>query len=307
MKVYSDSLSFSKEILPEAGDWTPLEDTEDIEACPKRILFRMSSKGEWHSGRLHWPLCWSCFVIVEKSSFSQYDILIELSRSPARLNDDIICLAGHGRGFHGRKDRPWVTLPGNLHLSLHLAPDAIIENFAGAFMAMTAVSLVQTLDAVEGLKGKAGIKWVNDILIDGAKVAGILTHTQSMDNMVTSAVIGVGINVERIPETGPDRYTGGAASIRSFAPRVNQTLVLKRFLYYMDENYRKVKKGKADVLLEAYRDRSVFLGKEVRVVEDDEDGIGKELARGRLNAVGDNLELYIEGHEKPITSGRLEV
>jgi biotin-(acetyl-CoA carboxylase) ligase len=59
-------------------------------------------------------------------------------------------------------------------------------------------------------------------------------------------------------------------------------------------------------LVEAYRERSVILGRRVVVYEDRLDGTpGAELARGRVTRIGDELELHIAGVAGPISRGRL--
>ncbi|MBN1272336.1 MAG: biotin--[acetyl-CoA-carboxylase] ligase [Candidatus Aminicenantes bacterium] len=310
MKVLTDNTVFAENTAPETVGWRLLTKKEEIPGCPEAVLSRFFSRKRVWVGTLDWPLSWTCFFLVEESSFSQYDSLIELSREHVRMEDGTVCLAGIGRDFHGQKKRPWISLPGNLHLSFYLKPNIILQNFGAAFMILGAASVVQAIDEIEYMRGKAGIKWVNDILVDDAKVAGILTHTQSMEDMVTSAVIGVGINVEQDPSIRSDRFTGKTASLRSLAVRkqdMNMAYVLKKFLYFMDANYQELKKGKVSRLLEFYRSRSVFMGKKVRVVSDKERGREKEIACGRMTGIGENLELYIEGFSKPISSGRIIV
>ena len=61
-------------------------------------------------------------------------------------------------------------------------------------------------------------------------------------------------------------------------------------------------------IVEAYRRRSAILGREVRVFEDaaQEGHPPQLLAEGRVERIGDGLELYLTGSDRPVTRGRLE-
>jgi len=102
----------------------------------------------------------------------------------------------------GRRRRSWHSpAGGNIYLSLGW-------RFAEASVALstlplvTALCLCRALDRA-GLSGH-GIKWPNDVLVDGAKLAGILVETQALGSGPVLAVIGVGLNV-RMPGAEGDR------------------------------------------------------------------------------------------------------
>jgi BirA family biotin operon repressor/biotin-[acetyl-CoA-carboxylase] ligase len=97
--------------------------------------------------------------------------------------------AGRGRG-----DRPWVSVPGNLHASLLIRPDCPPT-------AMPQLSLVAGVAVVDAIRqatggGPAGLrlKWPNDVLIGAAKCAGILSESVARQDAVT-AVVGIGIDL----------------------------------------------------------------------------------------------------------------
>jgi len=104
----------------------------------------------------------------------------------------------------GRRQRHWHSPPGgNVYLSLGW-------NFANGSAELStlpllvAVCLARALERV-GLRGH-GVKWPNDILVDGRKLAGILVESQSSGNGGFQAIIGIGVNMN-IPDST------GAASI----------------------------------------------------------------------------------------------
>lgn len=102
-----------------------------------------------------------------------------------------VVIAREQTAGRGRTGRGWQSPPGNLYLSvllrLDLPPARVAEL---SFVAALAVA--QTVDAF--LPGRARLKWPNDVLVDGAKVAGILV--EQADGV---AVLGIGVNVAHCP------------------------------------------------------------------------------------------------------------
>lgn len=254
------------------------------------------------------PLPWPHVLVSEYSRGSQYDRLLDLARRSSGTPHGSICFAGSGSGFHGFKARPWAALPGNLHLAVHLAPRQPIDRFEVAFTVLAALSVSDALNQVGGLTEKGGIKWVNDILLGEAKVAGVLAYTQSQGDMVTSAVLGLGINTETTPRVDPTPFVPEVACIQDFAAPGTTGIREKMFRHVLDalaNNYERLLVDGFSSLLERYRDRSVIVGREVTVCADRSDGRVEVLAEGRVHAIGDDLELVLEGHPRPIRQGRL--
>lgn len=92
----------------------------------------------------------------------------------------------------GRRGRNWSSPPGNLYLSIVLRPDLPPARLAElSFVA--ALAVVDTVDRF--IPGKAVLKWPNDVLIDGAKISGIL-----LERVDAAIVVGIGLNVLHVPE-----------------------------------------------------------------------------------------------------------
>ena len=167
---------------------------------------------------------------------------------------------------------------------------------------------MESVEAVKDLEGRARIKWINDVLIDEAKVAGFIVHTSSLGDTVTAAVLGIGLNVETTPRVQRDPFVPKAASLRSFVrdpEEMNQKTVLRSLLHRLDQNYDQLLSGQYSRLLDVYRKRSLVIGRKVKVLSDEPEGKEQEIATGRVESVGENLELYLENTEKPVTKGRL--
>ena len=101
-----------------------------------------------------------------------------------------------GRGQWGRQ---WISHTGGLYLSVAIAPK--LEANAGYQLTLaTAWGIAAQLRQC-GVK--VGIKWPNDLVLDGRKLGGILTETKVNNKQITQAVIGVGINwANPVPQTG---------------------------------------------------------------------------------------------------------
>jgi biotin-(acetyl-CoA carboxylase) ligase len=164
------------------------------------------------------------------------------------------------------------------------------------------------LNQIAGLTEKGGIKWVNDILLGGAKVAGVLAYTQSQGDAVTSAVLGLGINAETTPAVQPTPFVPEVACIQDFVLSGTTGIrekMFKHVLQTLADNYDRLLRDGFSSLLERYRARSVIVGREVTICADRRDGRVEVLAEGRVRSIGDNLELLLEGHPRPIREGRL--
>ncbi len=119
----------------------------------------------------------------------------------------------------GRSGRAWVALTGNLVLSRmgHLgAPPGVIPQLslvAGVAVFRAVAAEIKGSDrAAESLQ----LKWPNDVLLDGAKLAGILVEA-TMVGGEQFAIIGIGLNVAKAPEV-PGRHTAALAAIAPGAP-----------------------------------------------------------------------------------------
>lgn len=194
MIVYTDSVEFAAGLLaPDVTGRLRQEQTRALAIAPV-VGALLAGAPEVHAATMTAP-AWAHLFITEAAADSQCDRLIELLRSGCVVPDRMACVSGTGQRFHGFKGRPWSAVPGNIHLAVHFAPGCAIERFEVAFTILAALSVVDALDEVHGLQGRSGIRWVNDIVVDDAKLGGVLAYTQTRDRVVTSAVLGIGLNV----------------------------------------------------------------------------------------------------------------
>jgi BirA family biotin operon repressor/biotin-[acetyl-CoA-carboxylase] ligase len=175
-------------------------------------------------------------------------------------------------------------------------------------MVLATVSLVEAIDQAPGLEGKSGIKWPNDILVSGAKVGGVLAHTQTRGERVTAAVMGLGLNVEGTPAVEPTPFVPRVGSLRDLAPDpddVSQSDTFTQLSEALDRNYGLLLAGEYERLLQRYRDRSLVTGRRVAVYPEESGPDAEAVAEGIVTRLGDHLELHLEGRERPFTKGRL--
>ncbi|MGF1990904.1 MAG: biotin--[acetyl-CoA-carboxylase] ligase [Nostoc sp. ZfuVER08] len=103
-----------------------------------------------------------------------------------------------GRGQWGRQ---WISPVGGLYLSVAISFDHKIE--ASDSYQLTFASAWGIASQLRQHNVNVGIKWPNDLVLNGRKLGGILTETKVKKAQITQAVIGVGINwINSVPETG---------------------------------------------------------------------------------------------------------
>jgi BirA family biotin operon repressor/biotin-[acetyl-CoA-carboxylase] ligase len=111
--------------------------------------------------------------------------------------------AGEQLAGRGRRGRGWTSPPGNLYMSLLLRPDrppavACQINFVAA------VAVAEAVAALLPPGAALALKWPNDVLVNGAKISGILLEASAgADRRVDWLVIGVGVNVASHPADTP--------------------------------------------------------------------------------------------------------
>jgi BirA family biotin operon repressor/biotin-[acetyl-CoA-carboxylase] ligase len=253
---------------------------------------------------------WDHLLLVDSAGESQFDALNRLVRKHSHLSEELLCVAGVGTDFHGFRGRPWVSARGNLHLSVLLSPNRQIERAGIAFTVLAVVSILQALDELGSLAKRPGVKWVNDILMGDAKIGGVLANAQIQQNIVRHAVVGIGLNIENVPEVPPTPFVPRVGSLQQYSSdqdRCTLPLVFQKLIMYLGANYRSLVSGGLPQLLEVYRSRSLVLGRSVRIHRDTKNDPRNQLISGVVSSIGDNLELHLEGIPAPVTTGRLEL
>ncbi|MDE1906225.1 MAG: biotin--[acetyl-CoA-carboxylase] ligase [Rhodospirillales bacterium] len=133
-----------------------------------------------------------------------------------------------GRGSRGRA---WSAPEGNLNLSILLRPKRPAVQ-AGLF------SLISGIAVVEALVGLGAenltLKWPNDVLCGGAKLAGILIDATQADTGLDWLAIGIGINLAAAPEIPGRRTTALAAQGLDISPETATRAILTRLEQWLE-------------------------------------------------------------------------
>jgi biotin-(acetyl-CoA carboxylase) ligase len=307
MNVCTDNPRFAEQWFSSPPRWEAGV-AHALPAEMRLVLHRLLPTSPVATASIDLPGPWQHMVLVEHAMRSQFDILVDMLRAGLALPHGFVCLAGSAEGFHGQRRRLWTALPGNIHCSVFFSPGCRLNDIAAGLTVLPAVSLVRLLDSIPGLEHRAGIRWVNDIVVDGAKLAGFLVHTQSVAGKVTGAVIGIGLNAEAVPTVPPTVFVPSVTALRALVsdPRAwSLPLIFHRLLHHLAHDLEKLTTGGSSKLLELYRERSMVVGRDVEVYADGEDGTLRRSAEGRVHSIGDRLELLLAGGHRPVYGGRL--
>ena len=200
-----------------------------------------------------------------------------------------------GRSFYSPEDT-------GVYLSLLLRP-SLPAREATAITACAAVAVAETLEELSGRETR--IKWVNDLLMEGKKVCGILTEA-SLDcesGQLSYAVVGVGINA-LVPVGGfPAELRELAGAV--FPERELPELRCRVAAGILNRLWRFCGGASLADCFEAYRARSLVLGREAELLSP-----GKEPERARVLDLEKDYALRVrlpDGSERRVLSGEVRV
>ncbi|MFI9506580.1 biotin--[acetyl-CoA-carboxylase] ligase [Nocardia sp. NPDC052566] len=227
--------------------------------------------------------------------FSRIDVV----ESTGSTNADLIARAGDPGADHsvliaeaqetgrGRHARTWVSPPrAQIAMSLLVRLRGIEPAALGWLPLLTGVAVVDAVRATAGVQ--ANLKWPNDVLIDGRKVAGILAEVAAGGG-APAVVVGIGLNVSLaeaelpVPHATSLTLAGAGAVDRTRLALALLTEFAARFTAWQDANW-----ASAD-LAAAYRARCVTLGSEVRA-----ELPGGEVRTGIATDIDDTGRLLID-------------
>ena len=192
----------------------------------------------------------------------------------AELDDLHAVVAERQTAGRGRLDRRWLSPAGNLHLTLVLKnrPEKLLP-----FANLTQYMAVVASRCLEEYGVPPAIKWPNDILIGGRKIAGILAEGVIGPDGLAGAVLGIGVNLRMDaralaaidqPATSLDREVGGP---------VDRDRFLGEILDGFASGYRSFLTGGFSSIREEFVGRASFLGRQIQVVSSDSHVVGTAL------------------------------
>lgn len=123
----------------------------------------------------------------------------EAFRRAPEQSGPVWILAGEQTAGRGRRARPWSSPRGNFYATLLLFPTEAPATVALRSFAAS-LALRDALEQATGSGAGLALKWPNDVLMNGGKVAGILLESQGGGQGVSALAIGIGVNLIAHPD-----------------------------------------------------------------------------------------------------------
>ena len=203
----------------------------------------------------------------------------------------------------GRLGRNFFSPKNGIYLSILLRPDMDYREA----MLLTTIAAVAVVEAVREVTGRGtGIKWVNDVYLEGRKICGILTEaaTDVENGRLSYAVVGIGVNITKPSEENiPEELKNIAGFVyddeeppKGVMSRLSAAIVKRYFNYY--------EKLPEHSFMESYKRYQILLDKDIFVITPE----GKKKARAY--GVDDEARLlveYEEGGKEALFTGEVSV
>ncbi len=224
--------------------------------------------------------------------------LVAKNMAQNRAVEGTVILAESQTKGRGRKNRAWHSPPGGLWFSMILYPELKPD------CAMLA-TMCASVAVVEGIKRYVGvdtrIKWPNDVLSDGKKLAGILTETHATTGKLHYMVVGIGVNVNN---DIPGELQDVATSLKYETDgEIDREKLFEVFLEIMDGKYALLREGRYDDIQDQWTKHCCIIGREIRVHEHD------SVRTGLVKGIDEKGRLILETKDGLFTtvSGDVEI
>lgn len=239
-------------------------------------------------------------------SLYYYDAIDSTNLQAKRLAEEgapngTVVVADQQSAGRGRRGRTWASPAGaNLYFTVLLRPKIAPDK-------ASMLTLVMALAVAEGIRSIAipGIKWPNDIVIDGRKVCGILTEMSlsAEQGSIDHLVIGVGVNVAK--QEFPKELQGYAVALEEFTCKVNRSELLNAILEQFEGYYEQFcTQADLSSLKNSYDALLVNYGRQVRVL--DPKGEYDGIARG-IRPTGELIVELPDGEIRDVYAGEVSV
>jgi BirA family biotin operon repressor/biotin-[acetyl-CoA-carboxylase] ligase len=198
-------------------------------------------------------------ILVYDSTSSTNDVAAEYARN--KQNDGLVVFAEEQTAGRGRASNKWLSGKADSILCSIVA----IDNKLNAEM----VSLFCAVAVAEAIgkmgRSQAKIKWPNDVMLNGRKVAGILVESK-MDNSANTYIVGIGINCHQKAESFAGELQQVATSIDAVSHSVSDRVVLAKRLLSSLDHWLKVATDNGEKVIGRWRELSIQLGHRVSLI-----------------------------------------
>ncbi len=221
--------------------------------------------------------------------------------------EGISVIAGQQTAGKGRLGRSWESpSEKGIYMSVVLRP-ALAPVETQIFTLAAAVATANAISKETGIS--TGIKWPNDLIIDGRKVCGILLEMSSEADRVNYIILGIGINYAHTEEDFPEELRARAISLKMASASeacFSRLSIVRSVLCELDAMIQVVLKDNGEKIIEMWKNKSVTLGRKVgfrlkdtdyvgvadditsdgRLLVDCSDGVRRELLSGEVSVRG---------------------
>ena len=238
-----------------------------------------------------------------------YDRLDSTNNEIKRLSIDqvengLAVIADCQTGGRGRRGRSFLSPAGKgLYLSVLMQPRCSVEELS----MLTAWSAVALCSAVERACGvRPGIKWPNDLVMQGRKLCGVLTELEleAETGLPRYVIVGIGTNVlQTEADFGPEVAPIAISLEQALGQAPARTALAKEILRAMDDLYRDFPQEKAQYL-EQYRRDCLTLGRPVTVLR------SSGARNGFATGINEDFSLTVrweDGTEEALSAGEVSV
>ena len=232
----------------------------------------------------------NCIYLESVDSTNNYAKRIAEDGTPSGT----LVVADEQTGGKGRRGRAWCTPKGSaIAMTIVLRPD-IRPELASMVTLVMGLSVAKAIGSLYPVS--VGIKWPNDVVVNGKKICGILTEMSAEMTGIHYLVIGTGINtnVEEFPE---EIQSVATSLIKELGEKVNRAELIAACLKYFEEYYEKyIAAGNLAPLKEDYEALLLNRNNKVRVLEPNHEYTGLSLG------INEDGELLVEKEDGTVTA-----
>lgn len=201
-------------------------------------------------------------IRVFRETTSTNDVLEKLAS--AGVQEGSVVFAEAQTAGRGRLGRKWLSPPyRGLWFSVLLRPDLRpLETTRLTILAATALARAIRLET----NLTPQIKWPNDLLLDGRKVAGILTELRAEIDRVKHVIIGIGVDVNLTSNEFPAELRKTATSIRiESGAKADRAALAAAILRELDADYHRLRLGRFEAIADEWEKLCTTLGHAVTI------------------------------------------
>ncbi|MCM8791686.1 MAG: biotin--[acetyl-CoA-carboxylase] ligase [Candidatus Omnitrophica bacterium] len=211
------------------------------------------------------------FIGKEIYYFDNISSTMDIAHSLAKqgVSEGTVVIAESQTKARGRFQRSWLCYKyKGIYFSLILKPK-IHPKSSAIFTFLSAVAVSEAINNSIGITVE--VKWPNDIILDGKKLAGILTESESETELMHYIIIGIGINVNN----NPQQLIDTAVSLRQYKKEsINRIELMRQILIELEKYYLLFKKNGSSFIIDRWRSFSGTLGRIVKIIQDNKTTVG---------------------------------